>query len=119
MLTRSAKNKGAILQKLVRDYILASFPLNTWDVKSTTMGERGVDVQLSEKAREFFNFNIECKNVERLNLWASWEQACSRPDAPPLLVVKRNKCKPLVVMDANDFFNLVRSKRIETSEVMK
>ena len=110
MLTRSAKNKGALLQKLVRDYILASFPLNTWDVKSTTMGERGVDVQLSEKAREYFNFNVECKNVERLNLWSAWEQACSRTDAPPLLVVKRNKLKPLVVLDANDFFNLIRYK---------
>ncbi len=108
MLTRSAKNKGALLQKLVRDYILASFPLQSWDVKSTVMGERGVDVQLSEKAREYFNFNVECKNVERLNLWAAWEQACSREGAPPLLVVKRNKCKPLVVMDANDFFNMVR-----------
>jgi hypothetical protein len=113
MLTKSIKAKGRVLQNLTRDYILATFPLQPWDVTCAIMGENGVDVKLSEKAKEYFDFNVECKNVERLNLWESWKQATSRPGAMPLLVIKRNKSKPLVVMDMNDFFNMLKSHGVK------
>ncbi len=106
MKTRSAKNKGKALQNLVRDHILATFPLLPWDVISTPCGVQGVDIQLSTDARRHFDFNIECKNVEKLNLWAAWEQASGREGSCPMLVVKRNRQDPLVILDLNDFFKL-------------
>lgn len=107
MKTKSLKAKGRVLQNLTRDYILGSFPLNIWDVTCAVMGESGVDIKLSQDAKKYFNFNVECKNVERLNLWAAWAQASKREGAPPLLVVKKNKMQPLVVLDMNTFFNLL------------
>ena len=110
MKTSSAKAKGRNLQKWVRDAILESFPsLEPDDVRSTSMGCGGEDLQLSPAARKKFNFSVECKNVEKLNVWAAYEQAsanCGKHE--PLLVMKKNRKKPLVVMDAEEFIKLIK-----------
>jgi hypothetical protein len=109
MKTSSAKAKGRDLQNKVRDLIIASFPVNEFDVKSTPMGCSGEDIWLSDAARKLFPFSVECKNQERLNLWASWEQAVSNTTAGnTLLVVKRNRQKPLAVVSIDVFFELLR-----------
>ena len=92
MRPQSAKAKGRRLQQIVRDSILSRFPVLTQDdVRSTSMGAGGEDVQLSSQARTLFPYSIECKNQERLNLWSSLDQA--KVNAPPsctsLLVLKR------------------------------
>lgn len=77
------------------------------------MGASGTDVMLSPAARDYFKFAVECKNVERLNIWSAWEQAVAnskKEGDPPLLVIKRNHQVPLVVMEAKDFFELLRGK---------
>ena len=108
--TSSAKAKGRNLQKWVRDAILESFPgLEPDDVRSTSMGCGGEDLQLSPAARKKFNFSVECKNVEKLNVWAAYEQAsanCGKHE--PLLIMKKNRKKPLVVMDAEEFIKLIK-----------
>ncbi len=69
MKTSSCKAKGRNLQKWVRDLILESFPsLEADDVRSTSMGAGGEDVQLSPAARKLFPYSLECKNVEKLNV---------------------------------------------------
>ncbi len=74
--TQGAKAKGRNLQKAVRDRILKEFPqLTPEDVRSTSMGCGGMDVQLSTLAGNLFPFCVECKNVESLVLWKSLEQA--------------------------------------------
>ena len=76
MKPRSAKNKGKRLQNNVRDLILEKFnQLEPDDVRSITMGDSGEDVLLSPAARKLFPFSVECKNQEKLNVWASLEQA--------------------------------------------
>ena len=67
MKTRSAKNKGKRLQNSVRDILLETFTqLEPDDIKSTTMGESGEDIQLSPAARKLIPYAIECKNQEKM-----------------------------------------------------
>ena len=75
-------------------------------------GVNGVDVQLSTSAYRKFPYNIECKNTERIRtLYNYYEQAISHDhieqDGEPLLIVKMNRQKPLVVVDAEHFIDLV------------
>ena len=108
MKTRSAKNKGKRLQNEVRDLILETFKqLEPDDVRSTTMGDSGEDVLLSPAARKLFPFAVECKNQEKLNIWESYSQAVENSkDYEPVVVIKRNNHKPLVVVDAEYFVGL-------------
>lgn len=110
MKASSAKNKGRLLQKWTRDLILENFPhLEPDDVRSTSMGCGGEDIQLSPAARRVFGYSIECKNTERLNVWDAYEQACANCGKhEPLLVMKKNRKKPLVVIDAEEFVQLIK-----------
>lgn len=110
MKPSSAKNKGRVLQQWVRDLILESWDdLEEDDVRSTSMGAGGEDVQLSPAARRHFPFSVECKNVEKLNVWNAYEQAAANSGKhEPLLVMKKNRKKPLVVLDAEAFMDLLR-----------
>ena len=81
MKTRSAKNKGKRLQNNVRDLLLETFTeLEPDDIKSTTMGEIGEDIQLSPAARKLIPYAIECKNQEKINIWESLKQAESNSE---------------------------------------
>ena len=108
MKSRSAKNKGKRLQNKVRDLILEKFDtLEDDDVRSTTMGDSGEDVLLSPAARKLFPFSIECKNQEKLNIWESYKQASDNAGKyEPIVVIKRNNQKPLVLIDAEYFVRL-------------
>ena len=107
MKTKSSKAKGGRLQKIVRNYILNTLPLLPHEIKSTTMGEKGEDIQrLTEKAKKLFAFQTECKNQEALSLWQAWEQCAERRTETdvPLLVVTRNRSPVLVIQLASDWF---------------
>ena len=112
MKTTSAKNKGSVLQQGVRDLILEAFTdLEPDDVRSTSMGAGGEDVQLSPAARRHFPYSVECKNVEKLNVWAAYEQAdANSGNYEPILVMKKNRKKPLIVMDAEAFMELIKNQ---------
>ena len=108
MKPRSAKNKGKRLQNKVRDLILEKFnQLEPDDVRSVTMGESGEDILLSPAARKLFPFSVECKNQEKLNIWEAYSQAesnCGKYE--PVVFLKRNNQKPLVLVDAEYFVRL-------------
>lgn len=110
---QSAKAKGRKLQQAVRDSILNSFPtLEADDVRSTSMGAGGEDVQLSPAARKLFPYSVECKNLAKIAVFNYYEQ--SRTNAgnyEPLVVIKQNRSKPLAVVDLDHFMNLVRSSK--------
>ena len=73
------------------------------------MGCGGEDIQLSPAARRLFGFSVECKSVERLNVWDAYEQASANSgEHEPLLVMKKNRKKPLVVLDAETFVKLIK-----------
>lgn len=101
----SAKNKGRIFQQAIRDMLLGLFPsLEKDDIRSTSMGSGGEDLQLSPAARKFLPFQIEAKSKRDLAIQAWYEQAKEHGNHTPLVVVKKNGCKPLVIMDAEWFF---------------
>ncbi len=95
---------------MVRDAILLKFPmLENDDVKSTPMGSQGEDVQLSPAARKVFPYSVECKSRASMPIFAWYQQAAH--NAPkgttPILVVKQNYSKPLVLVDLEHFMELV------------
>jgi len=72
------------------------------------MGVTGKDVQLSEAARALFPYAVECKSRARFALYEDYGQAQSNAGSDtPLLVIKQNQSKPLVVLSMEDFFKLI------------
>ncbi len=109
MNTATRKAKGKRLQKYVCNLILKYHSeLKDNDVKSIRMGRKGEDIQLSEKAKRSVPYSIECKNQEKMKyLWDAYEQAINNSDdSEPLVVLKINQKKPLVLIDAEHFFKL-------------
>lgn len=93
MKPSSAKAKGRRLQQEVRDLLLARFPhLQPDDIKCAIMGESGVDLHLSPAAAVSIPFAIECKNVEKIQIWSALTQAEKNAKGKtPLLVFRRNR----------------------------
>ena len=114
MKTRSKKAKGRRLQNWVRDELLKRFPkLNDNDIMCAIMGERGVDIKLSNKARKSIPFSIECKNQENLkNMYKAYDQSCynTKGKLEPVVFVKMNQRKPLIVLDAIYFLDTCLQK---------
>ena len=114
MRTKSKKAKGRRLQNWVRDELLKRFPkLTDNDIVCAIMGERGIDVKLSSKAKKFIPFAIECKNQENLkNLYKAYDQSCynAKNKLEPVVFVKMNQREPLVVLDAVCFLNFIRGR---------
>lgn len=107
---RSRKNKGVKLQNWVRDKLieLSDGRLEEDDIRRAIMGEGGADVKIcNPHKRHMFPFAVECKNQERVNVWESYDQAESNcGNSIPLLVIKRNRTKPLMMMDAELFISM-------------
>jgi hypothetical protein len=106
---QSAKAKGRRLQQLVRDSILSAFPkLEPDDVRSTSMGAGGEDVQLSPAARKLFPYTVECKNLAKIAVYNYYVQATGHNDFEPLVIIKQDRSKPLAVVDLEHFMELVK-----------
>jgi len=60
------------------------------------------------QTRKVFPYSVECKNQEAVNVWKAYEQSSSNTsqNAEPLVIIKRNKSKPLAVVDAEYFIKL-------------
>lgn len=108
--TQSAKAKGRKVQQLVRDALLKLFPnLEPDDIKSTSMGVSGVDVQLSPAAKKYIPYSIECKARNKIGVYAMYDQAVKNGGKlEPLLVIKQDRSKPLVVVDMEHFLKLIK-----------
>lgn len=95
------------LQQWVRDVLLRlgkPAGLQIDDVRSTSMGNGGEDIQLSPAARALFPFQIECKNKKSYSVYKDYKQAALHGKHTPVLVIKQDNDKPLVVVDATWFF---------------
>ena len=107
MKTSSAKAKGRNLQKWVVSKLVEHLQLNPDDLESRPMGSSGEDVIMGVQSRELFPYSVECKNQEKVNVWAAYEQSEANCDKhEPLVVIKKNHKKPLVVVDAEYFIEL-------------
>lgn len=110
---RSSKAKGRRLQQIVaKSFEEASGVLQSGDIKTAIMGEQGRDIILSPAAEQVIPFDIECKNVERLDLWGSIEQAETNASGEriPLLVFKRNRSDVYCVLKLDHLLKLLYSK---------
>jgi len=108
MRPASAKAKGRALQDWTRKKLIEVFDIHEEDIKTAVMGESGEDIKMARAAREKFPFSVECKNVERLNVWEAYDQAKENSGKyEPIVVMKKNRKKPLVVIDAETFIKLM------------
>ena len=107
MNTSSKKAKGRRLQKWFRELLIEKLSIHEEDIESRSMGAGGEDLIMARSARERFPYSIECKNQEKINLWEASKQACDNSGKyEPIVVLKRNNHKPLVIIDAESFVKL-------------
>ena len=107
MKTQSAKAKGRRLQQWFRDLLVSKLGIHKEDIESRSMGAGGEDLIMARSARQKFPYSIECKNQEKINIWESYKQAMkTQKTYEPVVVLKRNKHKPLVLVDAEYFVEL-------------
>jgi len=120
MNTSSAKDKGQRLAKRVAELIRLLFGLAEDDVYNTPSGVQGEDVKLSPLARKYFPFSIECKNVEKLNIWAALKQAESQNRKyKPLLVFSRNYSKDYCALKLEDLMHMLKQIKDLEQEVIE
>ena len=111
MKTQSAKAKCRRLQQWFRDLLIEKLEVHPEDIESRSMGAGGEDLIMARAARAKFPYSIECKNQESVNVWKSYEQAVENSgNYEPIVIIKRNKSKPLVLIDAEHFVSLLKSK---------
>ncbi len=111
MKTSSAKAKGRRLQQWFRDLLIEKLGVHPEDIESRSMGAGGEDLIMARAARLNFPYSIECKNVEKLNIWSALEQSEKHkgPDgAYPIVGFKRNRSKLYVALELEHFLKLVR-----------
>lgn len=112
MKPQSAKAKGRVLQQWVRNKLIEMLDVHPEDIESRSMGAGGEDLIMARAARSKFPHSIECKNVEKLNIWEAYEQASANcGDYQPIVVMKKNGKKPLVVVDAEYYIQLFGDKK--------
>jgi hypothetical protein len=109
MTPQSAKAKGRNFQKLVRDKLLKAFPeLEKDDIRSTSMGAGGEDLQLSPAARKKIPYQIECKCKARSQIHTYYEQAKTHGEYEPLVIVKMDRSVPLAILHLDHLIELLK-----------
>ena len=112
MNTSSKKAKGRRLQKWVREVLIEKLKIHEEDIESRSMGAGGEDLIMARAAREKFPYSVECKNQERLNLWEAYSQSeANCGDYEPVVFLKKNNHKPLVLVDADYFVGLHKDEK--------
>lgn len=114
MRPQSAKAKGRRFQQFIRDYFLRHAPeLEQDDIRSTSMGAGGEDILFSPAARRIYPLSIECKNVEKLNIWDAIKQAVEncKDKYRPVVAFTRNREKVYVAIELSYFMELLKCKK--------
>lgn len=112
----SAKAKGRRLQQWTCQKI-SDFLGIPWGkdelIASREMGQSGTDIRLLGEAQKRFPYSIECKYQETWSVLAWIEQAKQnqKEGTEWLLVLKKNRINPVVVVDAEHFFDLWKERR--------
>ena len=104
------RRKGWRLQNLVRAKILSTFDiLRPSDVSIAKTGEGGADIKLSRIAKRILPYQFECKYQERLSTLHRWfAQSKKHGRLEPILICKMNDKKPLLIMDLDHFFDIIK-----------
>lgn len=125
MKTSSCKAKGRRLQNDVAASMLRLIQafnphLDGSDVKGAVMGTAGADIVLSSNARDILDWDVECKNVEALNVTSVFLKHLEKYKNKPslkLLVHKRNHTPTLVTCLWEDFIGFYLLLLVTLSKV--
>ena len=110
---KSRKAKARKLQNWVAKKIseLLNMPYGKDEmIAPREMGASGTDVRLIGTAKELFPYSVECKNQETWSI-PSWIKQAKDNELEGtcwLLFCKKNRCKPVIVMDAEKFFEIYK-----------
>ena len=112
---QSAKAKGRALQQWVCQKIsdLTGYEWGSSGddkpIESRPMGQSGTDVRMESHVIKQFPFSVECKFQESWSVhhWIEQARENQLPDTDWLLVCKRSRKTPVVVIDAEVFFKLI------------
>ena len=110
-MTRAAKQKGRLGQNEIRDKLLAVFPeFEPDDIKSTTMGDKGEDIQLSPTARKKMPITIEVKRRKSgMKMQYDWlEQAKRHGKGEPVLFFRADRSEWIVMVGLEHYMELLR-----------
>ena len=115
-MSRTGKAKGRLGQQEIRDRLLAEFPeFEADDIKSTTMGDSGADIQLSPAARKRLNLAIEVKRRKDMGktFYDFMDQAKGhvKHGEDPVVFFRSDRKPWLVVIDIDHFMKLLRGDR--------
>ena len=111
-MTRAAKAKGRTGQNEIRDTILENFPdLEPDDVKSTTMGDTGEDIQLSPAARKKLPITIEVKRRKSSlkTVYGYLEQASNHAKGEPVVFFRSDRMPWVVMIGMDHYMELLRN----------
>ena len=111
---QSCKSKGRLFQQEIRSLLINRLGLDPLDIKSTAMGQGGCDLYLSAIARKEFPWGVECKFVEKLNIWSAIKQAeinAKDESLKPLLAFRRSRSDTYIVLKIEDFLEIIGDKK--------
>lgn len=122
MTPASKKQKGRKFQQWVRDKLLEAFKpykIRPDDIKSTSMGASGEDLQFSPFARDLIGISVECKSHKSFAVYKIYEQCVTNAKGnEPVVFIKQNNSKPLAIVDAEHYISLLKiSKEKENLSV--
>jgi len=108
---RAAKQKGRLGQQEIRDAILEKFPeLEPDDVKSTTMGDGGEDIQLSPAARKLLPITIEVKR-RKSGMKTAYDyinQAKAHKKGEPVVFFRADRQEWITMISLDHYLDLIR-----------
>lgn len=118
MRPQSAKSKGRRFQQKVRDALLERrSDLEPDDIRSTSMGAGGEDILFSPAARRVYPLSIECKCVEKLNIWDAIKQAKDNAGKyTPAVAFSRNNEDTWVAVPLEYFLDFFKSKESKNEQ---
>ena len=112
MKTSSCKAKGRRHQQAVCEALVSvRSDLEADDIRSTAMGVIGEDILFSPLARRVYPYSIECKNVEKINIWEAIEQARSNSGKyTPAVAFSKNNEEIFIAIPLKDFLRFFKNK---------
>lgn len=97
------------MQQAIAKMLLMLDPrLHGDDVTSRSMGAAGEDILLSPEARKTYPVSIECKAKAKFAGYTIMDQAIDNcpKDMEPVVVIKADRKKPIVMVDAEHYFEM-------------
>jgi hypothetical protein len=119
---KGAKAKGRLGQQAIRDMLYEVFPeLEPGDIKSTTMGDNGADIQLSPRAYKLAPLDIEVKRRKSgMATSYTWlEQASTHGAGTPVVFFRADNKKWITIIPTDHYMELLKNWKRNEKDVDK